>query len=398
VARGRRGVLAALLGLALAACAGAPKPPPQPAAERLRLDRVSFAALPGWANDELSGFEAALAASCGRWEKAAGGGVASSLNEADPLSRAKDAQRWADMCAAARGLSGAGLRVFLETNFEPYALSNAGAAEGLFTGYYVPELRASRVRTAAFTAPLYARPPDLVEVDLGRFRESLKGQRIAGRVERGRLVPFADRAAIDQGALGGKGLEIAWLASEAESFFLHVQGSARLVFPDGSRAMAAYAGQNGHVYRAIGRDLIARGALTRETVSMQSIRAWLEANPRDAASTMQKNPSYVFFTLENREAARGAEGVDLTPLRSLAVDDAFLPYGVPVFLDAEDPRGGRLQRLMMAQDTGGAITGAVRGDVFWGYGREAEAAAGPMNARGRYWLLVPRAAAGAPTS
>lgn len=390
-ARGRGLVLAAFVCLALAACAGTPKAPAPAVAEKLLLEPVAFASLPGWAVDDLSGFDTALAASCDRWETAAAAtGQNSTPAPSDPLARATDPARWAALCAMSRGLSGHDLRAFLETHFEPYALSNAGAAEGLFTGYYVPELRASRSQTADFPAPLYGRPPDLVEVDLGRFRESLKGQRIAGRVERGRLVPFASRKAIDFGALRGKGLEIAWLASEVESFFLHIQGSARLVFADGSRAMAAYAAQNGHVYRAIGRDLVARGALAREEVSLQSIRTWLEANPAEAAAMMQNNPSYVFFTLENRAAALGAEGVALTPLRSLAIDDAFLPYGVPLFLDAEDPRGGRLQRLMMAQDTGGAITGVVRGDVFWGYGREAEAAAGPMKSRGRTWLLVPR--------
>jgi membrane-bound lytic murein transglycosylase A len=390
------GVVTALLCLLLAACVQAPKPPTapaRPAAEKLRLDRVSFADLPGWKQDDLAGFETALAASCARWEKAAADGEVSSLNGDDPLARSKDARLWARLCVEAQGLRGAALGRFIEANFEPYALSNDGAPEGLFTGYYVPELRASRERTREFPAPLYARPPDLVEVDLGRFRENLRGQRIAGKVENGRLTPFADRAAIDQGALEGKGLEIAWLESEIDSFFLHIQGSARLVFPDGARKIAGYAAQNGHIYRAIGRDLIARGVLTSETVSLQSIRAWLDANPREAAAIMQKNPSYVFFTLTARKDAIGAEGVALTPLRSLAIDDAFLPYGVPVFLDAEDPRnsGARLQRLMMAQDTGGAILGAVRGDVFWGYGDEAESAAGRMKSRGRYWLLVPRA-------
>lgn len=394
---------AALLCLGLAACASAPKTPtaaPKPAAEKLQLDRVSFADLPGWRSDDLTGFDFALAASCVRWTRAGATGEVTSLNERDPLSRAKDARAWSRLCAQVQGLAGDALRRFVEANFEPYALSNAGEAEGLFTGYYVPELRASRARTREFPAPLYARPPELVEVDLGRFRENLRGQRIAGRVdERGRLVPFADRRAIDAGALAGEGLEIAWLESETESFFLHIQGSARLVFTDGTRRIAGYAAQNGHIYRAIGRDLIARGALTSETVSLQSIRAWLDANPREAPAIMQKNPSYVFFTLLDREDAIGAEGVPLTPLRSLAVDDAFLPYGVPVFLDAEDPRdpSARLQRLMMAQDTGGAILGAVRGDVFWGYGKDAERAAGPMKSRGRYWLLVPRAS-GAPVS
>jgi membrane-bound lytic murein transglycosylase A len=388
--RARRGWRAALLCLALAACAGAPKPPPPaPSPERLQLDRVGFEALPGWLGDDLAGFETALAASCSRWSGAAPSQAEVPPAE-DPLARVRDAGRWRDLCRGADALRGGALRRFLEANFEPYAVSNAGESEGLFTGYYVPELPASLSPTARFSAPLYARPADLVEVDLGRFRETLKGQRIAGRVEAGRLLPFADRRAIDQGALAGRGLEIAFLESEIESFFLHIQGSARLVFPDGTRRMAGYAAQNGHIYRAIGRDLIARGALTSETVSLQSIRAWLLANPGEAAAMMQNNPSYVFFTLSDRESAKGAEGVALTPLRSLAVDDAFLPYGVPLYLDIEDPQGVRLQRLMMAQDTGGAILGAVRGDVFWGYGAAAEAAAGPMRSRGRYWLLVPR--------
>jgi membrane-bound lytic murein transglycosylase A len=220
----------------------------------------------------------------------------------------------------------------------------------------------------------------------------MKGERIAGRVIDGRLRPYEDRARIEGGALKGRDLEMVWVDDAVDAFFLHIQGSGRVVMEDGSVMRVGYAGQNGHPYVAVGRELIARGVLTKENVSMQSIREWLRANPGEAAGLMNKNPSFVFFRPLDGEGPQGAQGVALTPGRSLAVDRSFVPYGLPVWLDAQDPLDGaaRLRRLMVAQDTGGAIRGPVRGDVFWGHGDDAELRAGKMKSPGRYHLLIPR--------
>lgn len=273
----------------------------------------------------------------------------------------------------------------------------------MFTGYYEPELRGSRTRGGRYTVPLYGRPADLVTVDLGQFRDELKGQRIVGRVRQGALRPYATRAEIEAGALhgikheDGGSLELVWVDDAVDAFFLQIQGSGRVVLEDGSVLRVGFAERNGHPYVAIGRELVAQGIMTREQVSMQSIREWLAANPDTAAELMNRNPSFVFFrTLPSSTSPEdgpfGSEGVPLTPGRSLAVDRNFLPMGLPIWLEADDPinSGQRLRRLLIAQDTGGAIRGPVRGDVFWGFGADAAERAGRMRSAGRYWILLPR--------
>ena len=211
------------------------------------------------------------------------------------------------------------------------------------------------------------------------------------------FVHFADGVAIDRGALNGRGLELLWVDDAVDRFFLEIQGSGQVRLPDGGMVRVGYADQNGRPYRAIGKDLIEIGAVPREQMSMQAIRAWLEANPAEAPAMMARNPSVVFFSeLKNLAAADGplgAQGVPLTPGRSLAVDRKFLPLGAPVWLDTTAPAPGGerpLRRLVIAQDTGGAIRGPVRGDLFWGAGPEAERLAGHMKSPGRLYLLLPR--------
>jgi membrane-bound lytic murein transglycosylase A len=305
------------------------------------------------------------------------------------------AGRWQAICreaAAAKPADAAAARRFFEDRFRPWRAANGDEAEGLFTGYYEPELRGSRTRQGPYTIPLMKRPPDLVTVDLGAFRDSLKGERIAGRIVDGALRPYADRAAIETGALDGRGLELLWVDDPVAAFFLHIQGSGRVVLPDGGAVRVGYAAQNGHRYFAVGRDLIERGAVAKEDMSLQAIRDWMRANPDEAPALMRRNPSYVFFRELSGEGPIGAQGAPLTPGRSLAVDPRFVPYGVPVWLDADHPLTDDrpIRRLLVAQDTGGAIRGPVRGDLFWGAGAEAEAAAGRMKSRGGYYLLLPK--------
>ncbi len=307
---------------------------------------------------------------------------------------------WRGACAAAPGATSPGqARAFFEDWFQPYLVTDRGQPGGLFTGYYEPLLHGSRHFGGAYTVPLYRAPDDLVQVDLSRFKPDLAGQMIAGRIDGKQLVPYYGRAEIDGGALAGRGLELVWVDDPVATFFLQIQGSGQIQLDDGELIRVGYDGQNGRQYRAIGRDLVERGAMSLEEVSLQTIRDWLIAHPEQAREVMARNPSYVFLRehpeLDPHDGPIGAEGVPLTAGRSLAVDRRYIPLGVPVWLEttAPWPEGeGPLRRLMVAQDSGGAIKGPVRGDVFWGSGARAEAIAGHMRSEGRYMVLLPKAA------
>lgn len=375
--------------LALSACeekkeAKAP-PPPE---DGFYLRAASFDALPAWAADDHAAALGALRISCARIM--ARPADAPFFAQADYAGRTSD---WQAVCATMPE-SAADARAFFESQFIPYEIwadpRYANTREGLFTGYYEPVLTAAAPDNASAT-PLYGRPDDLVTVNLGDFRPDLKGESLSGRVKGSQLVPYHTRAEIEAGALTGRAEVLATVDDPVDAFFLHIQGSGQVVYPDGHVERIGYAAQNGHKYVAIGRELIARGLMAKEDVSMQSIRIWLEANPDQAADLMNTNPSFIFFRRLADSGPLGAEGVVLTPLRSLAVDRRRIPYGAPVFIDAAEPEGaGHIRQLMIAQDTGGAIRGAVRGDFFWGAGDEAAHKAGLMKSRGHAWLLLPR--------
>jgi len=375
----RWGILCGLF-LALACC----KPPPSPTPpDHLTLVTSSFADLAGWQQDDLPDAMTAFRRSCAILMK----------RPADmSLGIAGTVADWQAPCMAAAALDGAETaadRAFFETWFVPYKAGNNGRADGLFTGYYEPELRGARQRDSTYATPLLRRPPDLVMVDLGQFRPAWRGERIAGRVVDGRLKPYESRAEIERGALDRYRLALLWVDDPVDAFFLQIQGSGRIRLPGGSYIRVGYDGQNGRPYVPIGRLLVERGILDRQAVSMQAIRAWIKANPEAGKALMAENPSYVFFRELVGDGPLGSQGTVLVAGRSLAVDRDFVPLGVPIWLDAQDD-GDHLQRLMVAQDTGGAIRGPVRGDVFWGFGPEAEARAGKMKARGSYYLLLPK--------
>lgn len=371
------------------------KAPPPP--DKLTLKPAAFTDLPGWTADRVAEAVPAFRRSCAKLT------ALPADRPVGPDGVGGTGGDWQAPCTALATLpdgDDAAARAFFERWFTPYAAANNDNRRGLFTGYYEVELEGSRTPDPAYPVPLYKRPADLIMVDLGDFADRWKGERIAGRVANGRLKPFEDRAAIEAGALRNKGLELLWLQDPVAVFFLHIQGSGRVRFPDGTETRVGYAAQNGHKYVAIGKELIDRGELAREQVSLQSIRAWLKAHPDQAPDLMNKNPSYVFFQELKGEGPNGAQNVALTPGRSLAVDSKFLPYGVPVWLDAEDPLAqnptdgqARLRRLLVAQDTGGAIRGPVRGDVFWGHGEDAEKRAGVMKSAGEYYILLPKTVA-----
>ncbi len=387
----RRWAALALIA-ALAACA--PTKPPAPPPDRLVLSPASFGDLAGWSSDGVGEALAALRKSCAR-----------RLGFADdaavgPKGLAGTVADWRPPCAAVATVNehdDAAARGFFETWFRPYRCANNDAAEGLFTGYYEPELKGARVRGGGFETPLMKRPPDLVAVELGDFRADWRGERIAGRVVDSRLKPYETRTRIDAGALDRLNLGFLWVEDPVAAFFLQVQGSGRIDLPDGSQVRVGFDGQNGWPYVAIGRVMIERGLIDRENATMPGIRAWLAAHPAETKDILNTNPSYVFFREIVGDGPIGSEGVALTPGRSLAVDTKFLPLGAPFWLDvaADD---GKIQRLLIAQDTGGAIRGPVRGDVFWGHGPAAERRAGVMRARGSYFLLLPKTVTVAPVS
>ena len=241
--------------------------------------------------------------------------------------------------------------------------------------------------------PLYRRPPDLVEADLGQFSADLKGRKLRGRIEGKALVPYPDRAAIMAGALAGKGLELAWAADPFEAFFLEIQGSGRLRLADGSIMRIGYETQNGRDYVAIGKVLLDRGDLPRGGVSMESILAWLRANPAKAPALLAANPSTVFFREITGDGPIGAMGIAVTPQVSVAADPMFIPLGAPLLVTTTLPGNIPLTALMIAQDTGGAIKGANRIDLFRGAGESARAEAGAQSAPAQILVLIPAAAA-----
>ncbi|MDF2780770.1 MAG: murein transglycosylase [Geminicoccaceae bacterium] len=368
----------AVAALALAGCA-APTPPAPPAPE-LGLRPVAFERLAGWSEDDPRAALAAFRRSCEKLRSAGKGPMG-------PEPAFGSVDDWLTVCAAAdqpaSAASAPSARQFFETWFQPYQVTDRGASEGLFTGYYEPVLNGSRRPGPLYPVPLHAPPPDLLRIDLGRFNPDLAGYAIHGRVEGRDFVPYHSRAEIEGGALAGRELELLWVDDPIAKFFLQIQGSGQVRLDDGAVVRVGYATQNGHPYRAIGRDLIEIGALTRDEVSLQTIRDWLQAHPKDAAAIMARNRSYIFFQEHPELAAAdgplGAQGVPLTAGRSLAVDRRYIPLGVPLWLETS------------VQDTGGAIKGAVRGDVFWGGGERAEAIAGRMKGRGQYAVLLPRA-------
>ena len=283
-------------------------------------------------------------------------------------------------------------RLFFETWFRPYLVTVRSAQDGLFTGYFEAELQGARTQDETFKYPLYGIPSDLISVDLGCFDGRLRGRSVIGRVEGGRLLPYYRRADIERGSIGRRAKVLAWVDDRIDAFLLHVQGSGRILLPNGDVLRIGYAGNNGHGYVSIGRVLIKKGELSAGQAGWTQIRRWIEMNPQKTDALLAENPRYIFFREILGDGPIGAQGVALTPRRSLAVDRRYIPLGAPLWLDTVWPGGGNrpLRRLMVAQDTGSAIKGPIRGDFFWGYGQDALVEAGRMKSRGNYYLLLPK--------
>jgi membrane-bound lytic murein transglycosylase A len=350
-------------------------PAPKPPAAVSPLRATGWDAIAGWRDDNPQLAWSAFLASCGAL---------------------KNHPAWQSVCSVAAALGEPTrdtLYRFFETNFTPYQVVNAdGGDSGLVTGYYEPLLHGSRTRSARYHVPVYGVPDDLLVIDLASIYPDLKNMRLRGRVDGKRVVPYFNREQIEAGAAPVAGKEIVWVEDSVELFFMQIQGSGRVKLDNNETIALGYAEQNGYPYRSIGRLLVDRGDLPLEKASMQGIKAWAKQNPDKLQDLLNYNASYVFFREmpPNLPGPLGALGVPLTARRSIAVDARYIPLGAPVFLATTMPNSHQpLNRLMLAQDTGGAIRGAVRADFFWGFGDEATTLAGRMRQSGKMWVLLP---------
>lgn len=337
------------------------------------VEPVEFAALTGWEDDDHAAAFASFLKSCGairhgtpkmRKAKPIYGGLYTACTKALTLGR----------------LDRDKARAFFETEFRAYRVAATGQSEGFFTGYYESEVLGSRTRTDEYKVPVYTAPLNAIKAKLSK------------------VFPHLDRTRIEEGALAGKGLEICWVKDPIDLFFAQIQGSARVRLADGKTMRLNYIASNGHPYTPVGRDLIDRGIIAKEDMSMDRIRHWMEANPEEGRELRRKNRSFVFFQeqpLAEHEECIGAQGVPLTPMRSVAVDKSLHVYGTPVWIDAELPLANEkpetpLRQLMIAQDTGSAIIGPARADIYFGFGNDVGSVAGRVKQFGRFVMLVPR--------
>lgn len=369
---------------------GASCPPPQscpacPACPAVDIPKVAekplqaseWTELPGWPDDDPAVVLAAFLGSCPSLERQA---------------------HWKPVCGSARSVANkpaSELRTWFETQFRPWALVNPdGTRQGLITGYYEPVLKGSRIATRGYAHPVFGPPEDMITVELAELYPELKHLRLRGRLDGRKLVPYYSRAEWAPQESKRSPEALLWIDDPIDLFFMQIQGSGQVQLTDGKRVRLNYADQNGHPYRSIGRWLIERGELKPEQASMQGIKSWAKANPARLVDLLNANPSLVFFRELPVEGSgpQGAMGLALTPERSLAVDPRHVPLGAPIWLATTRPNTEQaLTRLMLAQDTGGAIRGVVRADFYWGSGTEAGNLAGKMRQQGRMWVLLPKA-------
>lgn len=399
VARGFRKAFFLSLGMLVvvfaAGCSRTTSPPPAPAG--VIYSESALTSLPGWDTDALINVLPALRSSCGVFAKRddtawVGSGPAA-VSVAQWKAACNDLEHLAQ---SARGLiDPPTFRQFLERHFAAFSVTtDTGVAEGLFTGYYQPMLPGCRERSATCQTPLYGLPSDLITVDTSTIAKELGGTKLAGRLEGGRLVPYWTRAEIDAGALSSTGTSaapvVAWVENPVDAHILSIQGSGLIKFADGGVLSLAYAGNNGWPYKSLGKILVEQGIMTLSQVTMPDVRDWLLAHPTQAIPLMRQNARFIFFRPSDRVEAIGSLGTSLVPGRTMAVDPTIMPLGAPVWLDSNDPDGHPLRRLMIAADTGTAIHGPVRGDIFWGNDDMAFTLAGRMKSQGRWFLLAPK--------
>jgi membrane-bound lytic murein transglycosylase A len=356
---------------------------------------VTFRELPGWDKAEFKKSLLTFQASCRVFMKQ----DPKSLVGTDKISL--QVIYWLPICHEALNINSIAeqdAKLFFEKWFSPVEFYDGKPVKGLFTGYYMPLVKGSYTKSDEFTVPIYEVPNNMITVDLGLFSPKLKKRIVIGRVEGKQLLPYYTREEINKGALKNHARVLAWIHSPIDRLFLEIQGSAIVELEDGKSIYINYDAQNGAPYTAIAGVLIKKGVMTKHNASMQAIKKYLEAHPEQMDKVLNQNKSFVFFRKLSLEAALGSQGVALTPGYSMAIDRNWIPMGAPLWLsttrpDIQNPNKSKaMQRLMIAQDTGGAIRGKVRGDVYWGGGDKATQIAGHMKNEGHYWILLPRQA------
>ncbi len=357
----------------------------------ISLHHIPFSQLPGWNTTSIRPSLRAFQHSCHTFlkqnpDKSVG-------TEFIPL-QIKD---WQPACRAALSLdasSDASIKAFFQTWFTPVEFYKHKPVRGLFTGYFLPHLHASLKQTPEYSVPIYGLPSNLITANLGLFKKNLLNKRIVGRVQGKKLVPFYTREEINHGAIHHMAPVLFWIKSPMDRLFLEIEGSGAVQLTNGESFYVGYAAENGAEYTSIASVLIREGIMTHDNASSAHIKTYLNQHPKEINRVLNQNKSFVFFQKLKHNAALGAQGVPLTPGYSLAVDHAFIPYGTPTWLSTTTPTKNNekkpFNRLMVAQDTGGAIRGTVRGDVFWGAGKKANFMANHMQNKGQYWLLLPR--------
>jgi membrane-bound lytic murein transglycosylase A len=386
------GFIAVLAAFCLGASQPASSAQPPLKIPNAQLEPLAWSDLGGWGDDDhLAAFKAFMDSCRAILPRTSPG------REAGPMFDALQ-----HVCRRARNYAATDnekARGFFEMNFRPVRITTLGEAAGFLTGYYEPIVEGSRTWSQEFQVPVYRKPSNLIAGGRRRITDGFPNKGTVGRkFGRKKIVPYYDRGEIEEGVLTGRNLEICWLHDPIDLLFIQIQGSARIRMEDGSIVRINYAAHNGYPYQPVGRYLIENGAIPREEMSMDRIRKWMEENPDDAREIRAKNRSYVFFreaALSAVEEPKGAQGVSLTPGRSIAVDKALHIYGTPFYIEADLPIDStqpttKFRRLMVGQDTGSAIVGPARADLYFGAGQEAGTIAGRIRHPGRFAMLVPR--------
>lgn len=367
--------------LILASCSGKPE---RIGGRSFELEKVSYGDLQGWEKDDFSLFDSALKSVCQVIVKKSQQTLASEYFEYSLAEYKKHCQKILNT------KNKSALKEYIEQNFEPYLVYAGGTAQGKFTSYYEANIRASYEKGGKYKYPIYGKPKDLVEVNLRDFDTSLPNQRLIGRVKNGKLVKYYTRQEIDEGQLDAP--VILWGDDEVDIFIMQIQGAAVATLPDGKEVRVGYADNNGHKFRGIGSILLEKKLIKPSEASMPKIRQWLKNNGASAKKNMLLNNRYIFHQIVEAEGPLGAMGLPLYAGRALAVDKTYIPLGSILWLETTAPSGDKINKAVMAEDVGSAIKGGVRGDYFWGHGEEALAEAGRMNAKGQYYVLIPKGA------
>ncbi len=366
-----------LCGILLSGCSEEQKP-----VSNIELEKVSFQDLSAFEDDDMLSAYVAFKRGCSKIATQNGeflGPAEIKINRADYLAA----------CERAKDILPVNFKAFVKENFTPYRVVYQGNPEGKFTAYYEAEIKASATPDEVYKYPVYGRPYDLIEVNLKDFDPSLPAKKIVGRIDDDKLVPYYTRAEINKN--GANAPVVLWADSYIDIYVMQIQGSAVAQMADGSKLRIAYAESNGRPFKGIGSILLGKGLIERGQASMGRIKKWLQENPQLAVANMDENQRYIFHQLGDPEGPVGALGVPLTAGRSLAVDKSFMPLGSLLWLETTYPGGAPLNKLVLAQDIGSAIKGAVRGDYFWGSGGDdVLEAAGKMNSSGQYFILIPK--------